>query len=362
VLPDLPADFSPVTPLVRPSHNLPLQLTSFVGREREINGVRRLLGSSRLVTLTGAGGGGKTRLALQVAGDLLEGYPDGVWLAELAALVDPALVPHTVAAVLGIREEPGLPVTQTLIDSLRPKQLLLLLDNCEHQLAACAQLTEALLRACSHLRVLATSQEALRVSGETRFRVPPLSLPAVVESDELRVERPTEAAAADLSTLNAQLSTLLASEAVRLFVDRAAMTAPTFALTRDTAPAVAQICQRLDGIPLAIELAAARVSALPVPQIAGRLDDRFRLLTGGSRTALPHRQTLRALMDWSYDLLSSPEQTLLRRLSVFAGGWTLEAAEAVCADARNEERGMRNEEQGRSPFLIPHSSFLIPHS
>jgi predicted ATPase/DNA-binding SARP family transcriptional activator len=358
--PDLSADPSPEVPRGRPSHNLRLELTSFVGREREIAEVQRLLGAARLVTLTGAGGCGKTRLALQVAGRLMAAdasdpgaeasraretgpgprLTDGVWLVELASLADPARVPQAAATVLGVRQEPDDPLIGTLTRVLREKQLLLVLDNCEHLVAACAQLAEALLRACSHLRILATSREALRVPGETRFRVPPLSLPPLVESGKLSVEssgKVTGPPVSDLSGLHSQLPTLLTSDAVRLFVDRAALAAPTFALTADTASAIAQICHRLDGIPLAIELAAARVSALPVRQIAGRLDDRFRLLAGGSRTAPPHQQTLRGLMDWSYDLLSFPERTLLRRLSVFAGGWTLEAAEAVCADTGDEE-------------------------
>jgi predicted ATPase/DNA-binding SARP family transcriptional activator len=339
-LPDLSADFPPVASRVRPSHNLSLELTRFVGREREIEEVRRLLGAGRLVTLTGAGGCGKTRLALQVASRLAEvgasdagtetsrrqetgpRLTDGVWLVELAPLADPALVPQAAATVLGVRQEPDHPLIGTLTRVLREKHLLLVLDNCEHLVGACAQLAEALLRACSHLRVLATSREALRVPGEKQFRVPPLSVPDVQvfrcsDVQEERFPGPDH---------------LIQFDAVRLFVDRAAMAAPLFALTGDTASAVAQICQRLDGIPLAIELAAARVGALPVQQIAVRLHDRFRLLAGGSRTAPPHQQTLRALMDWSYDLLTLPEQTLLRRLSVFAGGWTLEAAEAVCSD------------------------------
>ena len=310
VTPDLPADFPPLKSLDTLPNNLPRQLTSFVGREREIAEVKRLVSNTYLLTLTGAGGAGKTRLALQVAADLVEMFPDGVWLVELTPLSDPSLVTQTVAFALGVREEHR-PLITTLTDSLRPKSLLLLLDNCEHLLLACAQLTETLLRACPHLRVLATSQEGLGVAGELTYRVPSLSLP------DLRQLPPLE-----------QLTQF---EAIRLFVERAAVSRSGFALTGSNAPVVAQICYRLDGIPLAIELAAARMKVLSVEEIAARLDDRFRLLTAGSRTAPPRHQTLRAALDWSYDLLPEKERTLLRRLSVFAGGWTLEAAEAICA-------------------------------
>jgi predicted ATPase/class 3 adenylate cyclase len=311
VSPDLPADFPPLHSLDVLPNNLPRQLTSFIGREREMAQVKEGLTASVLLTLTGTGGCGKTRLALQAAADLVEAYPHGVWLVELAALADPHLVAQSVASVLGIRELPGRPLTETLIEALRPKQLLLVLDNCEHLVAACAALTDLLLHSCPRLQILATSREALGVSGERLFRVPSLSAP----DPQQRV--PVES--------------LTQYEAVRLFIDRAVMSQPSFAVTNANAPVVAQICHRLDGIPLAIELAAARVKVLSAEQIMDRLDDRFRLLTGGSRTALPRQQTLRALVDWSYNLLSQPEQVLLRRLSVFAGGWTLAAAEAVCS-------------------------------
>jgi predicted ATPase/class 3 adenylate cyclase len=309
--PDLPAEFPPLRSLDALPHNLPLPLTSFVGRERELATTRALLAAHRLVTLTGAGGVGKTRLALEAAGALAPAYPDGVWLAELAALADPALVPQAVAAAAGVREQPGWPLLTTLADALRPKRLLLVLDNCEHLVEACARLADALLRACPDLRVLATSREALGVAGETPYRVPSLALPDPA--------RPPPVGA------------LVDYEAVRLFVERAAVAQPAFALTAHNAPAVAQVCCQLDGIPLALELAAARLTVLPVEQVAARLDQRFRLLTGGSRTALPRQQTLRAAIDWSYALLSEPEREVFHRLSVFAGGWTLEAAEAVCA-------------------------------
>ena len=314
-VPGVPTELRPLRSLEAFPTNLPVQLTSFIGRERELAEVKQLLEHHRLVTFTGAGGTGKSRLSLQVAADLLDAYPDGVWLVELAPLADSRLVPGAVAGVLGLREEAGRPLLSTLTDVLRTKALLLILDNCEHLISACAELAEALLRRSTQLRILASSREALGIAGEHPFRVPSLSLP-----DPRRLSSATP----DLATALSQ------SEAVRLFIDRAVTIQPHFRVTNRNAPAVAQICHRLDGIPLAIELAAARVKVLPVEQIASRLDDRFRLLTGGSRTALPRQQTLRALIDWSYDLLSEAERTLLRRLSVFAGGWTLEAAEAVC--------------------------------
>ncbi len=308
--PDLPDQFPPLKSLDAFPNNLPRQLTGFIGREREMAEVKRLLTTTCLLTLTGTGGAGKTRLALQVAADVLEGYPDGVWLAELAALSDPALAPQTVAAALGVREVPGRPILETLLHYLQRKTLLLVLDNCEHLVTACAQLAGELLRTCSNLRILATSREALNIQGEIAWRVPSLSLPA-------RREIPS-------------LQRLAQFEAVRLFVERAAAAKPTFALTPENAAPVAAVVQHLDGIPLAIELAAARVPALSVDQIAARLDDRFRLLTRGSRASLPRQQTLRAALDWSYQLLTERERRVLRRLSVFAGGWTLEAAETVC--------------------------------
>jgi len=240
-----------------------------------------------------------------------------VWLVELAPLSDPALVPQALADVLGVREEPGRTLARTLADYLRPKSLLLVLDNCEHLLGACATLVDALLRSCPRVKVLASSREPLNVAGETTFRVPSLSLPDPKES----------------GTRDAHPSALLRYEAVRLFAERAAAVATAFAVSEANAPAVARLCRRLDGIPLALELAAARVRSLSVQEIDARLGDRFRLLTGGSRTALPRQQTLRALIDWSYDLLTEAERLLLRRLSVFAGGWTLDAAEAVCSGA-----------------------------
>ncbi len=307
--------------LDNPTHNLPVQLTSFIGREKEMAEIRRLLTTAngeragegvRLLTLTGPGGTGKTRLALQAAAHLHDIFPDGIWLVELAMISDAVLLPQTVAALLGVREEPNYPLTRALTTYLRTKTLLLIFDNCEHLVEPCAQFVETLLRACANLKIMVTSRETLGVMGERVFRVPSLQLPDVQQQ--------------------LPMDELAQCEAIRLFVDRAAAVKPTFTLNEDSAAAVTQICQQLDGVPLAIELAAARVRAMTPEQIAARLDDRFRLLTGGSRTALPRQQTLRAMIDWSWDLLSEPERTLLRRLAIFLGGWTLEAAEAICAD------------------------------
>ena len=309
---DLPGDFPPLRSLDVFPNNLPRQLTSFIGREREIAEVKRLLSTTSLLMLTGSGGCGKTRLALQVAADLVDAYPDGVWLAELAALEDPGFLLHTVASALSLREVPGRELRATLLDYLRTKKLLLVLDNCEHLLPACAEMAETFVRSCPGLRILATSREPLGVLGELVWRVPSLSLPET--RPEPRVEHQMQ------------------YEAVRLFVERASAVQPAFTLTPQNASGVAAVCRRLDGIPLAIELAAARMRALSVDQIAVRLDERFSLLTGGGRTALPRHQTLRGTLDWSYDLLSPKERSLLRRLSVFAGGWTLEATEAVCTN------------------------------
>ena len=296
---------------VSPPSNLPLQLSSFVGRQKELAEVRRLLENTRLLTLTGPGGCGKTRLALEVAQGLVEGFEDGVWLVELAPLADPTLVPQAVASTLSVREQPGRSLTETLSHPLRTRKLLLVLDNCEHLVEACASLAETLLRSCPELHVLATSREALGITGEVAWPVPSLSLP-------------------DLRRLP-DIESLPHYESACLFVERAAAVKPTFALTERNAAAVAQVCYRLDGIPLAIELAAARTRVLSVEQIADRLDDCFRLLAAGGRTAMPRHKTLHATMDWSHELLDREERVLFRRLSVFAGDFTLGAAEAVCA-------------------------------
>jgi len=311
----LPAAFPALKTLgVRP-HSLPLQLTSFVGREREMDEIKRLLPVTHLLTLTGIGGTGKTRLAQQVSADLVDEFPGGVWSIELAPLSDPALVPQAVASVLGVREQLDRSLSDLLVDHLREKHLLLILDNCEHVVEACAKLAGHLLQSAPKLKILATSRVPLNLAGETTYPVPPLALPDPHQTPSL---------------LN-----LTQYEAVRLFIDRAVAVQPQFSVTNANAPAVAQICQHLDGIPLAIELAAARVRLLSPDQIASRLGDRFNLLTGGSRTALPRQQTLRATMDWSYDLLAEDERVLFNRLAVFAGGFSLEAVEAVCSDESN---------------------------
>jgi predicted ATPase/DNA-binding SARP family transcriptional activator/class 3 adenylate cyclase len=293
-------------------HNLPAQLTSFIGREQQIAEVNGLVRNRRLVTLTGSGGVGKTRLALKAAEGLLEAFPDGVFLVELAPLADPELVAQACLQALGVVGQPGVPITDSLVHYLGKKHLLLLLDNCEHLIAACTQLVDRLLKACPGLHVLATSREILSVPGETPYRLPSLEVPG-------RRALPS-------------LAELAQVEAVRLFVERAAQVAPGLVLTAENAGSIAQIGQRLDGIPLAIELAASRVRMMSVQQVASRLDDTFRLLTGGSRAVLPRQQTLKAMIDWSYNLLSCKERLLMQHLSVFAGGWSLEAAEAICAD------------------------------
>jgi predicted ATPase/serine/threonine protein kinase len=292
-------------------NNLPAQLSSFIGREAEIIEIKQLLAETRLLTLTGVGGSGKTRLALQVAADLLTDYPDGVWLVELAPASDADLVTQLTAKALGIREQPRRALLETLVDRLRSKHLLLVLDNCEHLLDACATLASALLKTCINLRILATSREPIGVPGESVWQVPSLATPDP---------------GATMS-----LGSLCQFEAVRLFRDRAVAVQSRFALTKATAPAVAQICWRVEGIPLAIELAAARTSVLSVAQIAERLRDSFELLSHGKRTATPRHQTLRATIEWSYALLTDAERSLFQRLSVFAGGFDLKAAENVCA-------------------------------
>jgi len=314
-VPDLPSEFAPLNTLESFSHNLPAQLTSFIGREKESEEVRKLVHANRIITLTGSGGAGKTRLSLHVGAECLQHFPDGVWFVELAPVTDPALIPQTLLAIFNLREDAQRVPLEVLLDHLRPKTILLMLDNCEHLIEACAQTSEILLRACPKLKILASSREALGIAGEVPYRVPSLATPNPEHLPSLE-----------------KLSEL---DSIRLFIERATTAKSDFILTKANASFVAQICFRLDGIPLALELAAARMKMLSPEQIAVRLDDRFRLLTGGARTALPRQQTLRAMIDWSYSLLSEPEKTLFRRLAVFVGGWTLEAAESVC----NEERG-----------------------
>jgi non-specific serine/threonine protein kinase len=300
------------------SGDLPEGLTSFVGRERELTAAGLLVAQGvRLLTLTGTGGVGKSRLAVEAARTLGRHFPDGVRLVELARLAEPALVPQAVATVLGVRDAPDRTFTKGIVAVLREQTTLLVLDNCEHLLDACSALISTVLRDCPRVTVVATSREPLHLTGEQVYPVPPLALPpADWEPDH--AEPAAVAALAEFA-------------AVALFVDRARAVRPDFAVTATTAGAVAAICRRLDGLPLAIELAAARVRVLPPEAIAGRLDDRFRLVTGGVRDALARHQTLRALIDWSHDLLSAGEQMLLRRLSVFVGGCTLEATESAAA-------------------------------
>ncbi|HLA07786.1 MAG TPA: adenylate/guanylate cyclase domain-containing protein, partial [Anaerolineales bacterium] len=318
----LPAEFNSLKTLDAYRHNLPAEMTSFIGREKEIVDIKKAINEHRLVTLAGSGGTGKTRLSLHVAADLLDQFPDGVWLVELAPLSDERLVPQAVASVLEVREEAGRPVLETLVTHLKDKQVLIILDNCEHLLQSSAHLIKQLMQSDSRLKILATSREQLHIAGEIIYNVPSLSTP-------------------DPKILPANVA-LTPYESVHLFVDRAMAVQPTFLLNNHNATDVAEICYRLDGIPLAIELAAARVRALSVEKIAERLGDRFRLLTGGDKTALPHQQTLRATIDWSYNLLSEPERTLLESLSVFAGGWTLEAAEAIGAAKDIDELDVLN--------------------
>ena len=320
--PDLASEFAPLKKVQRTPNNLPTQLTTFIGREEEMTQVQRLLDpddenqghersrdQSRLITLTGPGGTGKTRLSLEVAQKLVNRFPGGVWLVELAPLGDPEKVVQAAAEVVGVRDQPGRPLIDLLVDHLADQTALMILDNCEHVIDACADLAGALLRGCPNLTILASSREALGIAGERAYRVRSLSLP---KSDQ---PLPFE----ELSHY----------DAVRLFETRATEQRRRFVLSEANAMDILQICRRLDGIPLAIELAAAKVRVLTPAQILDRLDDRFRLLTGGSRTAVPRQRTLQSLIDWSYDLLSEEECILLRRLSVFSGGWTLEAAEEI---------------------------------
>lgn len=314
VIPGLPATFPPLRAIESVPTNLPVALNRFIGREREIAELKHLLASTRLLTIKGPGGAGKTRLALQVGADLLDSFPDGVWLVDLAPLSNPALVSQATAHVFDIREEEGRPLADTLVAALRAKNLLLIYDNCEHLLLNTAQLVKELLVNIPKLKIMATSREPLGTAGEVVWSIPPLSSPSPREAKNI--------------------DKLAQYDAIQLFVDRAVAVKSDFTLSSENAPAIAEISQKLEGIPLAIELAAARIKVLSAEEIARRISACFQLLAGGDRTAAPRQQTLRALIDWSHDLLSEEEQILLRRLSVFAGGWTLPAAEKVCA---NEE-------------------------
>lgn len=309
VAPGLPDKFPPLQSLGSLPNNLPRQVTPLIGREDVLAEIERFALEHPLVTLTGTGGVGKTRLALHAGADLLDGLEDGVWFVELAPVGDAGLVVNTIASTLGLRERSNRAMLDVLVEYLHPRRLLLILDNCEHLIEEAARVADAILRAAPHVRILATSREPLRIAAEHVYRVPSLAVPS---GDSLTSEE------------------ALHYGALALFAERAAASDAKFALTDESAPIVAEVCRRLDGIALAIELAAARVKVLPPHQLAQKLDERFRVLTGGSRTALPRQQTMRALIEWSYDLLSEQEQRLFRRVAVFVGGWTLEAAERVC--------------------------------
>lgn len=349
--PDLPADFPPLRSLQSYANNLPIQETPFIGRDADLERLTELLDGklaagdpiqnpARLITLTGSGGCGKTRLALQVAADRVEQYPDGVWLAELAAVTDGALTAQVVAKAVGLREEAGRPIIETLIDHLRTRKTLLVLDNCEQVVEAAAELAVAVLRECREATILATSREPLRVTGEVAWRVPSLPLPDPTLSEQ-RTADPDRLAKYD---------------SVALFADRARRVNNDFRVSAENGSSVARICQRLDGIPLAIELAAACALAMTPAQIAGRLDDRFHLLTEGDRTALPRQRTLQAVIDWSYNLLTQEERRLFARLGIFAGSWSLDAAEAVCPDLRGERGKGKGESAARQLTLGGHPS------
>ena len=310
--PDLPADFPPLRSLESLPNNLPVQVTLFLGRERDVIDIERRLAKTRLLTLVGTGGVGKTRLSLQIGADVLEQYEDGVWFVDLAPILDPDLIPSAMATIFGVGTRAGQSQLDALVHVLRPKHMLVILDNCEHIVAGAARIADALLHGCPHVRIIATSRQGLGIDGEAVLRVS--SLPVPERIDGLK--------AADA----------IGYGAVALFVDRASAAVESFRLTDENAPTIAQICRRLDGIALAVELAASRINVLAPTQLLAMLSERFRVLTGGKRTALPRQQTMRAAIDWSYDLLDENEKLMFRRLAVFSGGCTLEAAREVCGD------------------------------
>ena len=312
----LPTDFPPLRSLDSLPNNLPLQVTSFIGRDEDVAEVKKLLEKARLLTLTGSGGVGKTRLALQVSAEVLERHPDGVWLVDLAGLQDSDLVVSEVASVLGVRVGADRSLSDSIIYALKPKQSLIILDNCEHLVTAAAHIAGAIIKGAPNVRLMTTSREGLGIAGETIYRVNSLAIP----------KTSAEVTAANASQYGS----------VALFVDRATAVNTRFTLNDADAKIVGDICRSLDGIPFAIELAAARVKLMSVAHLAERLKERFRILTGGDRTALPRQQTMRALVDWSYNLLNERERTILNRSAVFAGGWTLEAASEICSDDQIE--------------------------
>jgi predicted ATPase/class 3 adenylate cyclase len=312
----LQANFPPLSSLDARPNNLPVQLTRLIGRDEDVDELKALIAARRLVTLLGSGGVGKTRLALQAVAELVDLYPDGVWFADLAPISDPELVSSVVAQTLGMSQAHDRRVDEAIVDWLKRRKIVLVLDNCEHLVETVARLADAIMRSCPDIRILATSRQALGLDGEVVHRLPSLAVPA----------------SAGVSVAEAHQF-----GAIALFVERATAADTRFILTDDSVPIVADICRRLDGIPLAIELAAARVKVLSIPNLAKRLDDRFKILTGGSRTALPRQKTLTALIDWSYDLLTAKEQSLLARVAIFAGGFGLNAAAAICADNTVDE-------------------------
>lgn len=314
---ELPSDFPPIKTLDARPNNLPLQLTSFIGREIEMQEIKNKLSGTRMITFLGPGGTGKTRLSMQVGADLIDDFINGVCITELASLTDPDLISITILRSLKISEQPGQAAEIMLVNYLKDKELLLILDNCEHLIEPCAHIVEKLLQNCQQLKIIATSRESLRISGETIYKVLSLSFP-----EQKQKYSPDE---------------LSGFEAVRLFIERALSANVNFRVSEENAEALSRICYQLDGIPLAIELAAARIKVLTVEKICDKLNDRFRLLKGGNRTALPRQQTLKALIDWSYDLLSEKEKIFLTYLSVFSGGWSLNAAEKICVDENIKE-------------------------
>src|SRR5579872_275743 len=317
IAPDLPSDFPPLRSVDNLPNNLPVQVTTFYGREKDLEELKTQIEEHRLVTLFGAGGVGKTRLAVQAAAEVLDRYPDGVWIADLAPITDPELVPSVVARAVGMNQSQGQQTAEILPQWLRGKSLLLILDSCEHVLESVATLADAIHHRCPTVRMLATSRQALDLSGEKVSRVSSLGVP----------RKGGTLSAADAMQFGS----------VALFVDRATLVNQSFQLTDENAAIVVEICQRLDGIPLAIELAAARVKVLGISNLAQRLNERFKLLTGGSRAALPRQKTLAALIDWSYDLLSPQERALFNRLAIFAGPFSIEAAAAVCSGGQVDE-------------------------
>ncbi|HXW52146.1 MAG TPA: adenylate/guanylate cyclase domain-containing protein [Candidatus Acidoferrales bacterium] len=317
VAPGLPPEFPPLRSLEALPNNLPLQITSFVGRDVEILTIGQTLAKQRLVTLVGAGGVGKTRLALQVGADLLEQYEDGVWLLEQAPISDGTLIPSALASIFQVREGEDRSITEALVNALKLRRTLIIFDNCEHVVEAAARLIDTILRNCPNIRIVATSRQGLGIAGESVHRVASLAVP----------DRQADLTAEEAMNYGA----------IALFVERAIAATDSFRLTDQNVAIVARLCQRLDGIALAIELATPRLKALSVEQLETKLNERFRILTGGSRTALPRQQTMRALVDWSYELLTDDEKTIFRRVAVFSGGWTLDAATAICSDEKIED-------------------------